>query len=430
MKNISRRSVILGAAAITAGCAAQGTSGLMTPAASGTAADGPAVDTAGIDQVLRQAVGPSKVAGLVATAATDKGTFYEAAYGKRSLDTGIDMTTDSVFWIASMTKAITSTAAMQMVEQGRLSLDAPIGDVLPELRSPRVLTGFDRAGKPQTRPARRPITLRHLLTHTAGFVYPTWNADLNRYMKETGHPATSTGLKRSLELPLLFDPGERWEYGINIDWAGQAVERVSGQKLGDYFDDHIFSPLGMISTGFKLTPAQRARLVKVHARQSDGSLKPIDFEIKQDPEFEAGGGGLYSTVGDYMKFCQVFLNGGKSAGGQPILRPETVAVMSQNQMGALNVRPLPTQMPALSADAEFFPGVVKKWSTAFMINTEQAPTGRSPGSLAWAGLANTFFWIDPTRKLTGIILMQMLPFVEPQAIDTFTRFETATYRSV
>jgi methyl acetate hydrolase len=173
MKNISRRSVILGAAAITAGCAAQGTPGLMTPAAGGTAAGGPAVDTAGIDQVLRQAVGPNKVAGLVATAATDKGTFYEAAYGKRSLDSGVDMTTDSVFWIASMTKAITSTAAMQMVEQGRLSLDAPIGDVLPELRSPRVLTGFDRAGKPQTRAARRPITLRHLLTHTAGFVYPS-----------------------------------------------------------------------------------------------------------------------------------------------------------------------------------------------------------------------------------------------------------------
>jgi len=249
-------------------------------------------------------------------------------------------------------------------------------------------------------------------------------------MKATGHPCTETGLKRSLELPLLFDPGERWEYGINIDWAGQAVERVSGQTLGEYFDDHIFSPLGMISTGFKLTPAQRARLVKVHARQPDGSLKPIDFEIKQDPEFEAGGGGLYSTVGDYMKFCQVFLNGGKSAGGQQVLRPETVEIVSRNQMGALNVRPLPTQIPSLSADAEFFPGMVKKWSTAFMINTEQAPTGRSPGSLAWAGLANTFFWIDPTRKLTGIILMQMLPFVEPQAIDTFTRFETATYRSV
>jgi methyl acetate hydrolase len=367
---------------------------------------------------------------VVATAATDKGTFYEAAYGKRDLNGQADMTPDSVFWIASMTKPITCTAAMQMVEQGKLTLDEPIGRVLPELRSPRVLTGFDKSGQPRYRPAKRPITLRHLLTHTAGFCYTIWNADLARFMKATGHPATDTGLKRSLELPLLFDPGERWEYGINIDWAGQAVERVSGQKLGAYFEDHIFSPLGMTSTSFKLTPSQRARLVKVHARQPDGSLKPIDFEIKQDPEFEAGGGGLYSTAGDYLKFCQMFLHNGQTADGRQVLRPETVATMASNQMGNLNVRPLPTHAPALSADADFFPGMVKKWSTAFMLNTQQAPTGRSPNSLAWAGLANTFFWIDPTRKVTGIILMQILPFVEPQAIDTFTRFETETYRAV
>jgi CubicO group peptidase (beta-lactamase class C family) len=395
-----------------------------------TATNATATNTAAIDQVLRQAVGPNKVAGLVALAATDQGTFYEAAYGKREVGGEADMTMDSVFWIASMTKPITSTAAMQMVEQGRLSLDAPIGDILPELRSPRVLTGFDRAGKPRYRPAKRPITLRHLLTHTAGFVYSIWNADLGRYYEATGHPTTDTGLKESLNLPLLFDPGERWEYGINIDWAGQAVERVSGQKLGDYFQQHIFQPLGMTSTSFKLTPSQRGRLVKVHARQSDGSLKPIEFEIKQDPEFEAGGGGLYSTAGDYLKFCQMFLHNGQSASGQQVLRPETVAAMGRNQMGDLNVRMLPTHAPNLSADAEFFPGMVKKWSTGFMLNTERAPTGRSPNSLAWAGLANTFFWIDPTRKVTGIILMQMLPFVEPNAIDTFTRFETETYRAV
>jgi methyl acetate hydrolase len=317
-----------------------------------------------------------------------------------------------------------------MVEQGRLTLDEPIGKILPELRSPRVLTGFDRSGQPQYRPAQRAITLRHLLTHTAGFCYTIWNADLARYMKATGHPATDTGLKRSLDLPLMFDPGDRWEYGINIDWAGQAVERVSGQTLGTYFDEHIFSPLGMTSTSFRLIPAQRARLVKVHARQADGSLKPIDFEIKQGPEFEAGGGGLYSTAGDYLKFCRMFLNDGRSASGRQVLRPETVTTMSRNQMGDLNVKLLPTHAPALSADAEFFPGMVKKWSTAFMLNTEQAPTGRSPGSLAWAGLANTYFWIDPARKVTGIILMQMLPFVDRQAIDTFTRFESETYRTV
>jgi methyl acetate hydrolase len=425
MQEISRRAVILGAAAITAGCAAQGTSRFAAPAATQAA-----VDTTAMDQVLRQAIGPNKVAGLVATAATDKGTLYEAAYGKRSLDGQADMTPDSVFWIASMTKPITSTAAMQMVEQGKLTLDEPIGKVLPELRSPRVLTGFDKSGQPRYRQARQAITLRHLLTHTAGFCYPIWNADLARYMKVTGHPSTATGLKESLNLPLLFDPGERWEYGINIDWAGQAVERVSGQTLGTYFNEHIFAPLGMTSTSFKLTPSQRDRLVKVHARRPDGSLKPIDFEIKQDPEFEAGGGGLYSTAGDYLKFCQMFLHDGQAANGQQVLRPETVATMGRNQMGTLKVNLLRTTDPSLSADAEFFPGMVKKWSTAFMLNTEQAPTGRSPNSMAWAGLANTFFWIDPTRKVAGVILMQMLPFVEPQAIGTFSRFETETYRAV
>jgi CubicO group peptidase (beta-lactamase class C family) len=429
MQEISRRSVILGAAALTAGCAAQNTSPMAMPEAA-VAADGNSPDTAEMDRVLRQSIGPTKVVGLVAAAATDKGTFYEAAYGKRSLDQEADMSADSVFWIASMTKPITCTAAMQMVEQGRLSLEAPIGEVLPELRSPRILTGFDRSGRPQYRPARRPITLRHLLTHTAGFCYPTWNGTLARFMKETGHPPTSTGLKQSLYLPLLFDPGERWEYGINIDWAGQAVERVSGLRLGDYFQEYIFAPLGMTSTSFKLTPSQRSRIVKVHARQPDGSLKPIDFEVKQDPEFDAGGGGLYSTAGDYMKFCQVFLHNGQAATGRQILRPETVATMGRNHIGDLRVNLLPTFDPTRSVDAEFFPGMVKKWSTAFMLNSEQAPTGRSLNSLAWAGLGNTFFWIDPTRKVAGVILMQMLPFVDPEALGAFTRFESATYQAI
>jgi methyl acetate hydrolase len=426
MHDISRRAVILGAAALTVGCAVQSPQRLVAPIAERK----PAPDAGALDQVLRQAVDQGKAAGLVAMAAMDGSTFYEGAFGRRSLDARADMTPDSVFWIASMTKPITCAAAMQMVDQGRLRLDEPIGEVLPELASPRVLTGFDQSGQPRYRPASRPITLRHLLTHTAGFCYTIWNAELARWEKATNHPSGMSGLKRSLEQPLMFDPGDRWEYGINIDWAGLAVERVSGQRLGAYFQDHILGPLGMDSTSFRLSPAQRARLVKVHARQPDGSLQPIDFEIKQDPEVEAGGGGLYSTAGDYMRFCQMILNGGRAADGRQVLRPESVEAMGRNQMGELNVTMLPTNDPALSADAEFFPGMVKKWSTAFMLNTEQAPTGRSAGSMAWAGLANTFFWIDPVRKVAGVILMQTLPFVEPQALDTFTRFETGTYRAL
>ena len=388
-------------------------------------------DKAAFDRLLQQAVDAKQVPGVAALAATDKGPFYQGAFGKRSLGPGgADMTMDTVFWIASMTKAITSTAAMQQVERGKLSLDQPISNILPELASPQVLEGFDASGAPKLRPAKRPITLRHLLTHTAGFTYDFLDADTQRYNKVTGLPGIITCKNDALRTPLAFDPGERWEYGINIDWAGKAVERVSGQKLGAYFHEHLFGPLGMGDTGFKLTASQRARLVAMHARQPDGSLKPIDFEIPQDPEFEMGGGGLYSTASDYMRFCQMFLHAGKAEGGAQVLRPETVALMGQNQIGDINVAKLTSVDPASSLDAEFFPGMVKKWSTGFMLNTADAPTGRSAGSMAWAGLANTYFWIDPKRRMAGVILMQFLPFADPAALQTLTAFETESYKAL
>jgi CubicO group peptidase (beta-lactamase class C family) len=285
---------------------------------------------AAIDQALRQAAEARQVPGIVVVAATDKGTLYEGAFGKRKLPDGLAMTLDTVFWIASMTKAVTSTAAMQLVEQGKLQLDAPIADVLPELRSPQVLEGFDASGAPQLRPARRPITLRHLLTHTAGFSYDVWNADIGRYMEVAGIPGIITCKNDALKTPLVADPGERWEYGINIDWAGKAVEKVSGQSLEAYFREHIFAPLGMTDTAFKISPSMRERLVTMHTRQADGSFQPIEFGLPQEPEFFMGGGGLYSTAPDYLRFCQVFLHKGRFNGAQ-ILKPETVAMMSQNQ---------------------------------------------------------------------------------------------------
>ena len=423
MVEVSRRDIMLGTTAA-------GVAGATSQAVAQGAAQGGAA-TAPIDRLLRQAVEAKQVAGVVALAATDQGPVYQGAFGKRSLVPGAaDMTMDSVFWIASMTKAITSTAAMQLVEQGKLGLDQPIGTVLPELASAQVLEGFDAAGAPQLRSARRPITLRHLLTHTAGFTYDIWDANTARYEKLTGIPSIITCKDAALRKPLAFDPGDRWDYGINIDWAGKAVERVSGQKLGTYFQQHLFAPLGMASTSFRLSPSQRARLVGMHARQPDGALNPIEFELPQDPEFEMGGGGLYSTAADYMKFCQVFLHAGRAEGGAQVLRPETVALMSQNQMGDLKVTNLKTIDPASSLDAEFFPGMAKTWSTAFMINTAEAPTGRSAGSLAWAGLGNTYFWIDPRRRVAGVILMQLLPFADGPALQAFAGFETATYKAL
>ena len=382
-----------------------------------------------VDQLLKIATDRGDVPGVVAMAATREGPVYQAAFGKRALPDGPRMTADTVFWIASMTKAITSMAAMRLVEQGKLSLDWPIGEVMPELAAPQVLEGFDAAGEPQLRPARRPITLRHLITHTAGFVYDIWNPEMGRYMERTGVPGIISCQNAALMLPLVFDPGDRWDYGINIDWVGKAVERASGQTLGDFFAEHIFGPIGMKDTAFTLSSERRARLVGMHARGADGALGPIPFELPEEPEFQMGGGGLYGTAADYLAFERVFLNRGH-ANGRQVLRPETVQQMSENAIGGLDVRLLKTAVPAYSNDAEFVPGMLKKWSLGFMISTEAVPGGRGPGSLAWAGLGNTYFWIDPAKGIAGVILMQLIPFADPKAVALLEDFERALYAAL
>ena len=381
-----------------------------------------------VDEVLKTAIDRGDVPGVVAMAATREGPVYHGAFGKRALPDGPAMTVDTVFWIASMTKAITSAAAMRLVEQGKLSLDWPIAEVLPELASPQVLEGFEATGEPKLRPARQQITLRHLITHTAGFVYDVWHADMLRYREGKGMPDIFSCKNTALMLPLAFDPGEQWEYGINIDWIGKAVERVSGQKLGDYFAEHLFGPIGMPDTGFKLTPARRSRLVGMHSRGPDGALAPMEFELPREPEFEMGGGGLYGTAADYLAFESIFLNQGR-AGGRQVLQPETVRLMAENAMGQLVVRVLPAALP-YSNEAEFFPGMVKKWGLGFMISTEAVPGGRGPGSLAWAGLGNTYFWIDPASGIAAVILMQLLPFADAKALALLDGFEKALYTAL
>jgi CubicO group peptidase (beta-lactamase class C family) len=379
-----------------------------------------------VDAVLRRATEAREVPGVVAVAATDKGIFYEGAFGTRDLANGPEMTPDSIFRLASMTKAVTSTAAMQLVEQGRLQLDQPIGNVLPELAAPQVLEGFDDSGAPRLRPAKRPITLRHLLTHTAGFGYETWDPDLIRYVKVSGTPSTSTGKLASLRLPLVFDPGDRWEYGINIDWAGRAVEAVSGQPLEVYFREHIFAPLGMRDTDYVISSAQQSRLVTVHQRKPDGSLEPTPAPDPPWREFWSGGGGLYSTGRDYLVFLQMLLNQGRFNGAQ-LLRPETVALMGRNQIGDINAGILKTAMPQRSNDVDFFPGIPCKWGLGYMINTEPGPNGRSAGSLTWAGIFNTYYWLDPEKHVAGVILTQILPFADHKAVKLYGEFESAVY---
>jgi methyl acetate hydrolase len=379
----------------------------------------------GIDAALSRAVEAKEVPGVVALAATDAGVLYEGAFGLRDIDDGPAMTRDSVFRIASMTKAVTSVAALQLVEQGKLQLDEPIGNVLPELAAPQVLEGFDTSGAPRLRPAKRPITLRHLLTHTAGFGYEVWDPELIRYVAATGMPTFLTGKLAALHLPLVFDPGERWEYGINIDWVGRAVEAAAGQSLDAYFSAHIFAPLGMTDTGFVPSADQASRLVRVHRRGADGSLEPITMEISHR-QFFSGGGGLLSSGRDYLTFLQMLLHQGRFNGAE-LLRPETVALMGQNQIGNLQLGMMKTAMPELSNDVDLFPGVRCGHGLASVVNAQQGPNGRSAGTLTWAGLFNTYYWIDPQKRVTGVILTQILPFADHKAVKLYGEFERGVY---
>ena len=379
-----------------------------------------------IDQLLRQKSDVKEIPGVVAVAATGKDVIYQGAFGKRDLSKDDAMTADSVFWIASMTKAVTSAGAMQLVEQGKLSLDEPIGKLLPDLAAPQVLDGFDAKGEPKLRPAKAPITLRKLMTHTAGFCYDLWNADMGKYMEKTGTPGIISCLNAALKTPLASDPGTRWEYGINIDFVGKAVEAASGKKLDAYLHDNMFAPLGMSDTGFKITDNMRKRLVGMHARGENGALAAMPFELEQNPEFHMGGGGLYSTAADYIKFCQMVLNKGKGNGNQ-LLKPETIAAMGQNQMGDLSVNKMTTAAPPYTNDVDLYPDMIKKWGLSFLINTAKTPEGRSPGSLAWAGLANTYYWIDPARDVCGVILTQLLPFADKHSLEAFAGFERGIY---
>ncbi len=376
--------------------------------------------TGPIDRLLQATVAAGDVPGVVAMATDGDRTLYQGAAGFRQAGGTAAMSLDSIVWIASLTKAITSVAAMQMVEQGRVALDQPLGALMPKLADLHVLEGFGEDGQPILRPARRQVTLHDLLTHTSGFVYEMWNANLGRYVRTTGKPGSGSGLNAGLEMPLAFDPGERWDYGIGVDWAGKMVEALSGQTLGQYIAEHIAGPLGMTDTQFGRPDSHR--VVTIHNRQPDGTARPGSSGRPSKPELESGGGGLYATAPDYLKFLAMLLRGGDA-----ILRPETVAQMGRNQIGALDVSRMQTVMPPMSNDAEFFPGMAKGWGYGFVINSEAGHAGRAANSLAWAGLANCYYWIDPASRIAGVLMTQILPFADARVLTLFDEFERAIY---
>ena len=382
-----------------------------------------------LDDVLARATqGADRVPGVVAMITDREGNIYEGAAGERILGSGVPMTLDTTFALFSTTKAITGTAVLQCVEEGLLDLDAPAATYVPDIGELKVLDGFDAGGNPVLREPKRDITTRMLLLHTAGFGYDFFNESYNRLSQEHGQPSVITCSKAALTTPLLFDPGEKWEYGTNIDWAGQVVESIRGHRLGDVMRERIFEPLEMADTAFTMSPSMKDRLAPIHQRESDGSLTPlIGFELPAEPEVHMGGHGLHGTVGDYMKFIRMWLNDGAGTSGR-VLSPETVAAAVQNGLEGQHVGLLPGVLPTLSNDAEFFPGVPKGWAYSFMTNEEVAPTGRPAGSLAWAGLANLYYWIDRQTGVGGFWATQILPFADPGSINGYLEFETAVYQ--
>ena len=376
-----------------------------------------------IEATLRAAVDSGRVPGLVALAATRNGPVFQGAFGVRAQGEAAPMTEDTVFALASMSKAVTSVAAMQLVEAGRIGLDDPLAAILHEMRDPQVLEGFDTAGQPLLRPARGAVTLRHLLTHTAGYGYDHWDPLLGQYVRLAGlSPRSARGM------PLMFDPGTRWQYGINTDLVGQVVEALSGQSLGTYFRERILGPLGMDETGFAVPAARRTRMAGRHQRGPDGVLTlDRDFVPPERVDVEGGGGGLFGTGPDYLRFLRMLLHGGTLEGAR-ILAPETVAEMGRNQIGAIDVQPLPeSQVPGRSNVADFFPGMRKQWGLGFLLNTEAVPGRRAANSLAWGGIFNTYYWIDPASGVTGVLLVQLLPFADAAVMEVFEGFEAGVY---
>ena len=374
------------------------------------------------------ASGPG-IPGVVAMVTDRDRNIYEGAAGLRRTGGDAAMTTDTVFALFSTTKAITATAALQLVEEGKLDLDAPASTYAPDIGTLQVIDGFDAAGEPMLRAPKRAVTTRDLLLHTAGFGYDFFNETYRRLAEEKGQPSVITASKASLMTPLLFDPGEQWMYGSNMDWAGQVVEGITGKRLGEVFQTRIFDPLGIQDMTFELNDGLRSRLAGMHARAADGSLTPMEFELTDTPEVHMGGHGLYGTVGDYMRFIRMWLNDGIGENGR-VLKPETVAMAEKNHLGDKKIGMLPGVIPSLSNDAEFFPGLSKSWAFSFMVNDEQAPTGRPAGALGWAGLANLFYWIDRSNGVGGFWATQILPFGDPASFTGYVEFESAVYGSL
>ncbi|OBB28956.1 serine hydrolase domain-containing protein [Mycolicibacterium elephantis] len=370
-----------------------------------------------IDDLLNGVTADRTLHAVAATVVGRDGVLYQGAAGDAKLDT--------MFRNASMTKAVATTAALQLVEQGRVQLDAPVASIVPEFGELQVLDGFEGA-EPVLREPKAPATVRQLMTHTAGCSYHFLNEKLFTYCTELGFPNPLEGIKRSLSAPLVHDPGTLWEYGVNTDWLGMVVEAVSGQTLADYLAEHIYAPLHMTDSTFTPSDEQRTRLLPIRFRAPDGRLVATELDLPAESEWDAAGHGSYGTITDYGRFVRAWLNGGELEGAR-ILEEETVELALRDHLDGV---PLPKKMeptiPELANPVELL-DVPQGWGLGFHLYLADLPGMRSAGSADWSGLFNSFFWIDRKAGIGAVIATQLLPFFDDKMVQTILGFEAAVY---
>ena len=366
---------------------------------------------------LKNATDRGEVPGVVAAVVDKDGILYNEAAGVSSTLTKRPMTKDTIFNMASMTKPITSVAIMMLVDEGKLKLDDEVAKYLPKYKDPVVISRFNEADASyETRPARRPITIRHLLTHTSGIGYGFASPMLTKIMQKTG--------KTELDLPLLFDPGESWAYGASTRVLGNVIEVLSGQKLDAFLQSRILQPLGMRDTSYLVPTAKYPRVVAVNARGTDGKFveRPMPATL---PASVAGDGGLYGTASDYGLFLRMLLNRGK-LGDRRILSEKSAKTMLESHTG--NVVVQPQESANLSLSKNFPVGAGKdRWGLGFQLAAEQLPNRRTRGTGTWAGIFNTHFFIDPARDLAVVVMMQTLPFYDEASMRVYAGVEEAVY---
>lgn len=378
-----------------------------------------------LQSILDHAVEDGRTPGVVAAVATRGGVTFEGAAGLRALGGAQPMTMDTVFRAFSMTKAVGAAAAARAIEDGLLTLETPVEDVLPVWKDVQLLEGFD-GDTPILRAPRVKATLRHLATHTSGLVYEFWNADMPKYLEATGAPGILTGEKAGLmSYPLVFEPGTKWDYGIGIDWLGQMVEAATGERIDAYCRKTFFDPLAMPDTDFELSEDMSARLCQAHIHSED-AWAPHEIAPPSQPEIYGMGHALYTTGPDYLRFIRMLLNGGELDGAR-VLKPETVAMYCANQIGDLSVGPMTSFAPPLSADVDFFPEQENKFSLGCLMNTADIEGRRRAGSQSWAGVLNTHYWFDPKSDVAAVIMLQHLPFVDENCLSIYDAFERAVY---